>query len=70
MTIESFTVGRLSEVAKQYEAIVPLGWQEIQGIHKFLEHLKALPTPEPEINTCPLCGMTRASHQPCPYCGC
>lgn len=70
MSTGSFSTSRLREVARRYESTVPLGWQEIQGIHKFIEHLEAMPPPDPGMVTCPLCGMTRSSQQPCPYCGC
>lgn len=66
------TVSRLREIAQAYQERVPLGWEEVQGIHKFLDHLEALPAPvdTTDVTPCPLCGMTRAAHQPCPYCGC
>ena len=70
MSSMSYSIERLRELARAYEAVQPLAWQEVQGIHKFLEHLKALPAAEPSVTPCPLCGMTRAAQQPCPYCGC
>jgi hypothetical protein len=70
MSTESYNISRLRDLAERYETTVPLGWQEVQGIHKFLDHLDRLPEPDAAITTCPLCGMTRAAHQPCPYCGC
>ena len=72
MSYLNYTVTRLREIAHSYEQSAPLGWQEVQGIHKFIEHLEALPTmpAEPTMSPCPLCGMARAMHQPCPYCGC
>jgi hypothetical protein len=72
MSTASFSVGRLKEIARIYQDRVPLGWEEIQGIYKFLDHLNAIPAPpeNTEVSPCPLCGMTRANHQPCPYCGC
>lgn len=68
--MENFSISRLRDLARRYEETEPLAWQEVQGIHKFLDHLGTVPAMEPAVATCPLCGMTRAAHQPCPYCGC
>ena len=70
MISTNFDLTQLKEAAQRYESTEPLGWQEVQGIHKFIDHLATQPTEEPNLTACMFCGMTRTNQPLCPYCGC